>query len=118
MKNALSKLLATLITGVMIASAGNAVACDRSVTITNDGRGEIFTVRIAPSGTGSFSEDLLGDDVIFGGEDYWLDPEFNTRASYFDIEITYANGREVMLWEANLCEVGDIIVDGRQAWTF
>lgn len=122
MKNAINSLLATVVigAGIVFSSTGIAAATgDRSFWLSNEGRGDIYSLRISPSDGTEFSIDLLGDEVVEAGDDaYLIEPRGFRRTCVFDIEITKANGFEIMLWEVDLCEVSDVVVDGRQAEAF
>lgn len=121
MKTVFKNILAAVAisAGIIVSVTGPSAAADRSFWLANEGRGDVYSVRISPSDGAGFSVDLLGSDVVAMGDDPLLiRPRGFRRTCVFDIEITKGNGHEIMLWDVDLCAISGIVVDGRRAEAF
>ena len=93
-------------------SANAASAFERWFYVNNEGSSTIYSVYATPVGDHSWGRDLLGSYVIPAGDYLDLEPDYHNGYCLFDIKVRYASGREVTLWNVDLCTITDVYTNG------
>jgi hypothetical protein len=92
------------IMGTLLASP--ALALDRKVTIVNNTGFTMTNFYGSNTGSNSWEEDILGQDVLPSGSQ--VDINFNDQSGYcmFDFKAVFEDGDELVRERVNVCETG------------
>jgi hypothetical protein len=116
LKETTMNLFRTAIAAAALASAAlvanTASAFERWVYVVNEGYSSIYSVHITHVDDSGWGRDLLGSYLIRAGEEMLVEPDYHDGYCLFDVKITYETGRELILWDVNLCEALTIYTDG------
>jgi hypothetical protein len=90
--------------GAMLASP--TLALDRKVTIINNTGFTMTNFYGSNTGSKSWEEDILGQDVLPSGSQ--VDINFNDQSGYcmFDFKAVFEDGDELVREKVNVCETG------------
>ncbi len=101
----MSRFSVAVFVATIMASALPAVALDRRVTIVNETGYTITNFYGSNTGSGSWEEDILGQDVLPSGSSVVVN--FDDASGYckFDFKAVFEDGDELVKEAVNICEI-------------
>lgn len=101
----MSRLSVAVFSAAFLATALPAVALDRRVTIVNQTGYTITNFYGSNTGSKSWEEDILGQDVLPSGSSVVVN--FDDASGYckFDFKAVFEDGDELVKEAVNICEV-------------
>ena len=104
---ALTRCLTSLVVGIPMAFATNAIALadDISFTLYNQTSVTLQELYISPSNIDDWEEDILGNDVWPAGEQGTVTIADGRQTCIYDILGIFVDGDEVDDYQVNLCEL-------------
>lgn len=90
--------------GMASFSVTSAQAQERWIDVYNNTNQSIFYVYMSPVGPSPWGRDLLGDDIIYSGESYRVEPRQRTGSCIFRMKVEFENGRSIESRRFNACE--------------
>lgn len=95
----------TLITALSLATALPALALDRRVTIVNNTGFTIVRFFGSNTGSKSWEEDILGEDVLPSGSSVVINFDDSTGYCMFDFRAEFEDGDVLERAGVNICEI-------------
>ncbi|NGQ91989.1 hypothetical protein G5V65_13885 [Rhodobacter sp. HX-7-19] len=95
----------TLIAALSLATALPAVALDRRVTIVNNTGFTIVRFFGSNTGSKSWEEDILGEDVLPSGSSVVINFDDSTGYCMFDFRAEFEDGDVLERAGVNICEI-------------
>lgn len=106
--NTLRGIATAFATAFLSVGVSPALATDQSFTLHNHTQRTIKSLYVSPSGAGSWSEDILGQDIL----DYHTDLEvkFDRGASQcdWDVRVEFGDGTTEQARGVDFCAVSDV----------
>lgn len=96
---------ATLAALLTLATALPAAALDRRVTIINNTGYTIVNFFGSNTGTSSWEEDILGNDVLPSGSSVVINFDDATGYCMFDFLAIFDDGEQLIKEKVNICEI-------------
>ncbi len=98
-------MLALAFLGTAIAvSVAPAGACTKSFRVFNDTDTAIEQLYVAPTAAGSWEDDVLGDHVLYSGENTVVDMSSDTRDyKLYDVKAVFSNGAVISGGKIPIC---------------
>lgn len=99
---------AVLATAFLAMGVSPAVGTDQNFTLHNQTELTIESVYVSPSGAGSWSEDILGQDILDDHTD--LDVKFDRGSSQceWDVRADFSDGTSEQVHDVNFCSISDV----------
>lgn len=91
---------------ISLSSAVPALSLDRRVTIINNTGFTIVRFYGSNTGSGSWEEDILGDDVLPSGSSVVINFDDSTGYCMFDFRAEFEDGDVLERSKVNVCEIG------------
>ncbi len=101
MKNA---LFWALMTAALVTTGAN--AANRKVDIVNKTGMPMTHFYASNTGTNSWEEDILGQDVLDNGETFEANIDDGTGACRFDFKAVFSDGESLVRRGINVCQIG------------
>ena len=103
----MKKLVAGLALAFFAAGVVDATALDRRVQINNESSYDIYEFYASNTGTNSWEEDILGDDILPAGHSVMINIDDGTGYCKFDFLAVFEDGDEVVSADNNVCELAE-----------
>jgi uncharacterized protein (DUF2147 family) len=91
----------------LVASVSAAAALDRRVNIHNTSAYDIYYFYASNTGTDSWEEDILGNDILPAGRYVTINIDDGSGYCMYDFKAVFVDGEEVVSWNNNVCELTD-----------
>jgi hypothetical protein len=100
---------------MMTASIGQALADQRWIDVYNNSRHDVFYIYMSVVGPDPWGYDLLGNDVLYSGYSYRVDPGPGSgRRCWMRMRVVFQSGRELVSNRFDACSATDAtITNGR-----
>ena len=100
------KLLSAIVTmAVFVVGVADANALDRRVRINNQSSYDIYEFYASNTGTRSWEEDILGDDILPAGSSVMINIDDGSGYCKYDFLAVFEDGDEVVSSDNNVCEL-------------
>jgi hypothetical protein len=100
------KLLSTIVTmAVLAVGVADANALDRRVRINNQSSYDIYEFYASNTGTSSWEEDILGNDILPAGSSVMINIDDGSGYCKYDFLAVFEDGDEVVSSDNNVCEL-------------
>lgn len=100
------RLFAPLAAALAFTSAAPALSLDRRVTIVNNTGFTIVRFFGSNTGSGSWEEDILGEDVLPSGSSVVINFDDESGYCMFDFRAEFEDGDVLERGGVNVCEIG------------
>lgn len=89
----------------LLASVSNAAALDRRVQINNTSSYDIIEFYASNTGTNSWEEDILGNDILPSGHSVMINIDDGSGYCKYDFLAVFEDGDRVTSSDNNVCEL-------------
>jgi hypothetical protein len=101
------KALAGIVLAVTAVGVVDASALDRRVRINNNTSYDIVRFYASNTGTNSWQEDILGDDILPSGYSVVINIDDGTGYCKYDFLAVFDDGDQVTAANKNVCELAE-----------
>lgn len=96
-------------TAVFVLAAGlTAFAADQDFTLHNHTERTIESLTVSPTGTGQWSKDILGQDILDDHTDLVVRFPHDQSDCKWDVRVSFADGSTEQVSDVDLCSVGEV----------
>ena len=106
----------SLVAAVSVLPAAASAANDgknRRVVVENESSQSLYYLYASPISSNSWEEDLLGNSTISAHAQRVANIDNGTNQCQYDMKVKFANGREVIRRNVNVCAVSRWVIDNR-----
>lgn len=103
----MNKTLAGLVLALTVVGVADAAALDRRVRINNETSYDIVRFYASNTGTNSWQEDILGDDILPAGYSVMINIDDGTGYCKYDFLAIFDDGDQVEAHNKNVCELAE-----------
>jgi hypothetical protein len=107
LRDIMKKIVASLALVFLAAGVMNASALDRRVKINNTSSYDIIEFYASNTGTDSWEEDILGEDILPSGQSVMVNIDDGSGYCKFDFLAVFDDGDKVTSTDNNVCELGE-----------
>jgi|SRR6185312_1350607 len=101
--------VAFMATVVLTLAAGlPAFAADREFTLHNHTQQTIKSLTVSPTGTGQWSEDILGQDILDDHTDLVVRFPYDESDCKWDVRVSFTDGSTAQVSDVDLCSAGEV----------
>lgn len=101
------KALASIVLALTAVGVVDASALDRRVRINNETSYDIVRFYASNTGTNSWQEDILGDDILPSGYSVVINIDDGTGYCKYDFLAVFDDGDQVTAANKNVCELAE-----------
>lgn len=101
------KILASAVLAITAIGVVDASALDRRVRINNETSYDIIRFYASNTGTNSWEEDILGDDILPSGYSVMINIDDGSGYCKYDFLAVFEDGDEVTSANNNVCELAE-----------
>jgi len=106
----MKKIVASLALVFLAAGVMNASALDRRVKINNTSSYDIIEFYASNTGTDSWEEDILGEDILPSGQSVMVNIDDGSGYCKFDFLAVFEDGDQVVQPDNNVCEISTFTI--------
>ncbi|HEV7291815.1 MAG TPA: hypothetical protein VGN79_05790 [Devosia sp.] len=100
-------LPATFAVALLMLGTTAAPALERRVQINNTSSYDIYEFYASNTGTNSWEEDILGEDVLLSGDSVMINIDDGSGYCKYDFLAVFEDGKEVISPDNNVCELDE-----------
>ncbi|KFL31702.1 hypothetical protein JP75_09340 [Devosia riboflavina] len=101
------KALAGAVLALTVAGVVDAAALDRRVRINNETSYDIVRFYASNTGTNSWEEDILGNDILPAGYSVMINIDDGSGYCKYDFLAVFEDGDQVQASNKNVCELSE-----------